>query len=159
MRLTTNLTDAGVNVEGTISTASGLLNLGAYADSQDGRRVKISDYAVIGSIPAEVRGLEFEVLGGAIGPRGNVVFSQGFASRLDETIKNVLSADNGLVSSRIDSLTSKNDEYVQKRETLDVRYEKLLLKYQFQFSALQSLMSSSQQTSDFLTATFSNNNN
>ncbi len=155
--LTADVTAAGVNVEGTIATANGLLNLGAYADSQDGRKIKISDYAVLGSTPAEVRGLEFEILGGATGSRGDIVFSQGFASRLDETIKNVLSEDNGLVSSRIDSLASKNDEYVEKRDELDVRYEKLLLKYQFQFSALQSLMSSSQQTSDFLTATFSNN--
>ncbi|MEA1988952.1 MAG: flagellar filament capping protein FliD, partial [Pseudomonadota bacterium] len=157
--LTTDLMDDGVNVEGTISTSNGLLNLGAYANSEDGRKIKISDYAVLGSEPADVRGLEFEILGGTVGSRGDIVFSQGFASRLDETIKNLLSADSGLVSNRIDSLTSKNEDYEEKRETLDIRYERLLLKYQMQFSSLQSLLSSTQQTSDFLTATFSNNNN
>ncbi|MCF6253361.1 MAG: flagellar filament capping protein FliD [Thiomicrorhabdus sp.] len=157
--LTANVTDAGVNVDGTITTASGSLSLGAYADSADGRKIKISDFAVIGTTDAEVRGLEFEVLGGATGARGNINFSQGFASRLEETIQRLFEDDNGLVKNRIESLTEKSTEYEDKREELDVRYDKLLLKYQIEYGALQALLDSSQQTSDFLTATFSNNNN
>lgn len=157
--LTTNLSDAGQNLDGTITTADGDLSLGAYVDSEDGRRVKISDFAVIGTEPAAVRGLEFEVLGGVIGDRGNINFSQGFASRLDETIQRLFEDENGLVTQRIDSLSSKSDGYEEKRDTLDARYETLLLKYQIQFASLQSLLSSSTATSDFLTATFSNNNN
>lgn len=157
--LTTDLTDAGQNVDGTITTASGSLSLGAYADSSDGRKIKISDFAVIGTSPAEVRGLEFDVLGGAIGSRGDVVFSQGFASRINETIGRLLDSDNGLVSDRMDSLTKRLSEYSDKNDKLDARYEQMLSKYQLQFSSLQSLLSSTQQTSDFLTATFSNNNN
>ena len=154
-----DLSDQGQNVDGTITTAAGTLSLGAYADSEDGRKIKISDYAVIASEPADVRGLEFQILGGTTGSRGDIVFSQGFASRVNETINNLLSDDNGLVSDRIDSLTNKLSDYEEKTTKLDARYETLLLKYQLQFSSLQSLLSSSQQTSDFLTATFSNNNN
>jgi len=157
--LTANLTDAGVNVDGSITTASGSLSLGAYADSADGRKIKISDFAAIGALPAEVRGLEFEILGGITGARGNINFSQGFASRLEETIQRLFEDDNGLVKNRIESLSEKSTDYEDKREKLDLRYDKLLLKYQLEFGALQSLLSSSQQTSEFLTATFSNNNN
>ena len=157
--LTANLTDAGVNVDGSITTASGSLSLGAYADSADGRKIKISDFAAIGALPAEVRGLEFEILGGTTGARGNINFSQGFASRLEETIQRLFEDDNGLVKNRIESLSEKSTDYEDKREKLDLRYDKLLLKYQLEFGALQSLLSSSQQTSEFLTATFSNNNN
>lgn len=157
--LVTDLIDAGQNIDGTITTASGSLSLGAYADSSDGRKVKISDYAVIGTTAAEVRGLEFEILGGAIGSRGDIVFSQGFASRVNDTIGRLLDSENGLVTDRMDSLSKRITEFSDKNDKLDARYEKMLLKYQLQFSSLQSLLSSSQQTSDFLTATFSNNNN
>ncbi len=157
--LTANLTDAGVNVDGTITTASGSLSLGAYADGSDGRKIKISDFAAIGTNPAEVRGLEFEVLGGAVGARGDINFSQGFASRLEDTIQRLFEDDNGLVKNRIESLSEKSTEYEERRDKLDTRYDKLLLKYQLEFGALQSLLSSTEQTSDFLTATFSNNNN
>jgi flagellar hook-associated protein 2 len=157
--LTTNLTDAGLNVDGTITTAAGTLSLGAYADSEDGRQIKISDFAVISGEPATVRGLDFEVLGGADGARGNIEFSQGFASRLDETIKRLFEADHGLVTDRMESLSNRSSEYDDKKASLDLRYDKMLAKYQLQFSALQGLLSSTQQTSDFLTATFSNNNN
>ena len=157
--LTANLTDTGLNVDGTITTASGSLSLGAYVDSADGRKIKISDFAAIGTTPAEVRGLEFEVLGGITGARGNIDFSQGFASRLEETIQRLFEDDNGLVKNRIESLSEKSTDYEEKREKLDLRYDKLLLKYKLDFGALQTLLSSTQQTSDFLTATFSNNNN
>ena len=157
--LTTDLTDAGQNLDGTITTAAGTLSLGAYVDGEDGRKVKVSDFAIIATEPATVRGLEFEVLGGVIGARGDITFSQGFASRLDETIQRLFEDDNGLVTQRIESLNAKTDGYEEKRDTLDARYETLLLKYQIQFASLQSLLSSSTATSDFLTATFSNNNN
>lgn len=157
--LTANLTDQGQNVAGTITTASGDLSLGIYVDSNDGRKVKISDYAIIAGAPAEVRGLQFDILGGATGARGDITFSQGFASRIDQTINRLLDSDNGLISGRVDSLNSKVDDYSEKSDKLDARYEMLLMKYQLQFSSLQSMLASSKQTSDYLTATFSNNNN
>jgi flagellar hook-associated protein 2 len=148
--------DAGQNLDGTITTAAGTLSLGAYVDGEDGRKVNISDFAVIGTEPAAVRGLQFEVLGGTTGARDSIIFSQGYASRLDETIQRLFEDDNGLVTQRIESLNAKTDDYEDKRVTLDARYETLLLKYQMEFASLQSLLSSSTATSDFLTATFSN---
>ena len=152
--LTADLTDTGQNVDGTITTALGTLNIGAYADTNDGRKVTVSDFAVIGGEAAEVRGLSFEVLGGLTGARGSVTFAQGFASRMEETISNLLEDDEGLVLQRMDSLNSKLDDYEEKTEKIDARYETLLLRYQLQFSALQTILSSSEQTRDYLTATF-----
>lgn len=156
--LSADVTDIGQNVDGTITTATGTLNLGAYATSEDGRKVKISDFAVIGGEEAEVRGLEFEVLGGVTGARGDITYAQGFASLIDETIKNLFDEDNGLVAQRIDSLNSKNDRYDEKSASIDARYEKMLYKYQMQFSVLQSIISSSEQTRDYLSATFGSSN-
>jgi len=153
--LTTDLTDIGQNVDGTITTASGSLSIGAYATSEDGRKIKVSDFAVIGGEEAEVRGLEFEVLGGTTGARGDMTYAQGFASVMEETIKNLFDDDNGLIAQRIDSLDAKNERYDEKAKEIDGRYEQMLLKYQMQFSMLQSIISSSEQTRDYLTATFS----
>lgn len=161
--LAVGVSDVGQNVDGTLTTATGALNIGAYADSEDGRKIKISDYAVINGDPAEVRGLEFEVLGGLSAPtgqaRGVISFSQGFASKLEETINNLFKSDTGLVSQRIENLNNSVDDQSEKSKKVDARYEQLLLKYQMQFSALQSIMASSEQTRNYLTSTFSNNNN
>lgn len=156
---TTDLTDVGQNVDGTITTASGSLNLGAYADFEDGRKIKISDFAVIGTEAAEVRGLEFEILGGNLGARGPITYAEGFASQLEATINELFDNDTGLVTQRIDGLNDKMDGYAEKEKSIDARYEKLLLKYQMQFSMLQSLISSSEQTRDMLSATFNPQNN
>ncbi|MEA1988343.1 MAG: flagellar filament capping protein FliD, partial [Pseudomonadota bacterium] len=157
--LSTDLTDAGSSVDGTITTATGVLNLGAYADPEDGRVIKISNYAVIGSEPAEVRGLEFEVIGGLTGSRGNVSLIDGFASRLQGTVDDLLDNEEGVITQRMESLNLKLDDYDERNDDIDLRYDKLLLKYQLQFSLMQSILSSSQQTRDFLTATYSNNSN
>lgn len=149
-----DLLDAGQSVDGTITTASGALNIGAYADSKDGRLVNVSDFAMISGNEAEVRGLSFEVLGGAIGARGDITFAQGFASRIDETINNLFEEDYGLVTSRMESLTSKLDNYEKQTDKLDIRFEKLEMKYRMQFSMLQSIMSSSEATRDQLSAQF-----
>jgi flagellar hook-associated protein 2 len=149
----------GQNVDGKLYTDSGSISIGAYVDGTDGRRVNVSNFAP----QEELRGLQFEVLGGAFddgagGPadRGTITFVQGFASRLEEAITNIFEADNGLVTQRIESLNSKNEDYDAKQEKLDARYETLLLKYQLQFSALQSILSSAEQTRSYLSQTFSN---
>ncbi len=155
---TTDQLDTGLSVDGTITTASGVLNLGAYASSEDGRKINISDYAVINGEDAEVRGLQLEILGGVLGARGNVNFTQGFASKAEESILNLFDEDTGLLVRRMDYLNVRLDEYDEKTTKLDVRYEKLELKYRLQFSMLQSLMSSSEATRNQLSAQFSNNN-
>ncbi|UQB42719.1 flagellar filament capping protein FliD [Thiomicrospira microaerophila] len=153
--LTADLTDAGQNVDGTLTMSNGsTLNIGAYADQQDGRKVKVSSFAFAGSEPAEVRGLEFEVLGGAIGSRGTIDFTQGFASRLFETINNNITKDDGLVSQRLESLDMRNERLEERREKIDARYEKLEMKYRLQFSMLQSILSGMDQTRSFLDATY-----
>ena len=153
--LTADLTDVGQNVDGTLTMSDGTtLNIGAYADQQDGRKVKVSSFAFAGANPAEVRGLEFEVLGGATGARDPIEFTQGFGSRLYETINNNITQEDGLVSQRLESLDLRNERLEERREKIDDRYEKLEIKYRLQFSMLQSILSGMDQTRSFLDATY-----
>lgn len=155
LNLTTGVSN-GQNADGTITMSDGsTINIGAYADTEDGRKIKISDFAVgSGGDPAEVRGLEFEILGGSTPRTSEITFAQGFASRMEEAISNLFEDEDGLISQRLESLNNKNTEYDEKEEKLDTRYDKLLLKYQLQFSALQSILSSAEQTRNMLSATF-----
>lgn len=151
-------TSNGQNVDGTLTMSDGsTLNIGAYANSEDGRKVTISDFAIDSNDgEAAARGLSFEVLGGAIGARDDMVFAQGFASRLEDTITNYFEDEAGLVTQRLESLDKKTTEYEEKQEKIDARYDKYLMKYQLQFSALQSILSNSEQTRSMLSSTFSN---
>ena len=154
-----DLAATGQSVDGTLTTDSGTISIGAYADSTDGRKINISDFAIIGGNDAEVRGLSFEVLGGATGARGDLSFSKGFASRLEETVNTYFNKDTGLIARRSDALDTKIEDYKTRNEALDERFNKLELKYRLQFSALQSIMSNAEATRNQLTAQFSNNNN
>lgn len=148
--------DVGQNVDGTLTMSNGAtVNIGAYADLNDGRKVSISDFAMDSSgVEAEVRGLKFEVQGGAIGPRGTVDFTEGFGSKVFNTVNNVLEADTGLVGQRIASLNDRLGELEEKREKIDIRFEKMEMKYRMQFSMMQSIMSQMQETQSFLTQTY-----
>jgi flagellar hook-associated protein 2 len=150
---TTGLNDTGVNVDGTLSKDGVSINIGAYADLDDGRKINISDFASKDGEYVDMRGMSFTVMGG--GPRTTTIdFAQGFASRLDETVNRLFEADTGLVSRRIDSLNTKMESYKEQSTDLDARYEKLLQKYQMQFSSLQSILSSTEQTRNMLTQRF-----
>lgn len=158
--------DLGQNVDGTITTATGSLNIGAYADTTDGRIINISQFAVINGEDAEVRGLQFQVLGGTydglgdlITDRGDLNFAKGFATRLEEAVNNLFDEDSGVLERRINSLGEKLDEFDEKNEKIDTRYALLEQKYQMQFSMLQSILSQAEATRNQLTAQFSNNNN
>ena len=145
----------GKNTDGFLTMADGSqLNIGAYADIQDGRKIKISDFAFVDNQAAPVRGLEFEILGGTTGSRGTIEYSQGAISRLYENINSMITDKNGLLNQRTESLTNRMTEVEEKKEKLDLRFEKLELKYRMQFSMLQSVMSQMQSTQDFLSATY-----
>lgn len=156
----TQATAQGDNVQGKLVMSDGSqLDIGAYADLNDGRKIKISDFAVVGTEPAEVRGLQFEVLGGAIGSRGTIDFLQGFGSRIYETINNALDKEKGTIGLRETSISDRMDRIEQQREKVDMRYEKLELKYRLQFSIMQSVMASMESTRSFLDATYNQKNN
>lgn len=157
--------DTGLSVDGTITTATGTLNIGAYADAADGRIIRISDFAVIGSDPAEVRGLEFEVLGGTYTgmvldtDRGDLNFANGFGARLEEAVNGLFDEDTGVIERRMNTLDSKLEEYGEKTQDIDARYAVLEQRYQMQFAMLQSILSQAEATRNQLTAQFSSNNN
>ncbi len=127
-------TTAGVDVAGTINgaTASG------------------NGQMLTGAAGNASEGLALLIAGGALGTRGNVTFSQGYAFQLGQYLDNML-GDDGLLKSRTDGLDSSVKRLDQRQAQLEARLTQIEKRYRAQFTALDAMLSSMNNTSTFLT--------
>ena len=133
----------GSDVEGTI---------GGVAATGNGQSLT----AAAGS-PAE--GIQISITGGLVGDRGNVTFSQGFAHQLTNLAAGFTGKDS-LLQTKTDGLSVSIKSIASQRERFETRLESIEKRYRAQFVALDAMMSSMQNTSNYLTqqlATLSSN--
>jgi len=133
----------GKDVEGTI---------GGVAATGNGQSL----LAAPGS-PAE--GIQVSITGGLVGDRGTVTFSQGFAHQLNNLATSMVGKDS-LLQSKTDGLNVSIKSVAAQRERFETRLEGIEKRYRAQFVALDAMMSSMQNTSNYLTqqlATLSSN--
>lgn len=128
------VTSAGIDVAGTINgvaaTGSGQTLTGATGNASEG--------------------LALRILGGAPGARGNVTFSQGYAYQIDHYLGTVL-GDDGSLKSRTNGIDSSIKNLDQRQSQLELRLAQIERRYRAQFTALDSMLSSMNSTSTFLT--------
>ena len=84
----------GADVAGTIG---GIVALG-------------SGQTLSGPIGSPIDGIKLQITGGATGSRGNVTFTQGFASQLEQAVTDMLSS-NGIVAASTDGRQSQRAGY------------------------------------------------
>ena len=119
------------SINGVAATSSGQTLTGATGDASEGLKIKVT--------------------GGAIGARGNITFSRGFASQLDQLAAKFLD-DNGSVSTRTDGINSALKKLDNDKLRIQNRLDMLQKQYEKQFTALDSIMSKMNSTSSYLTA-------
>lgn len=128
------LTTAGLDVGGTINgvsaAGSGQYLLGATADKSEGLKLLIS--------------------GGAIGNRGTVSLSQGYAYRLNSLLSD-MTGSSGPFASATDGINRSIKDIGTKRDVLNRRLTLIEANYRKQFTALDTLVSNMNQTSTYLT--------
>lgn len=124
---------AGTNVAGTIGGQSAT-GSGQDLTTVDGLKVKIS--------------------GGVIGARGNVEFSRGLGYLLDKLADSYVSTT-GSIKGKTDSLDKQIEGINDQRTAFNLRLVAIEKRYRTQFTALDSTLSSLNQTSTFLTQQFS----
>jgi len=95
-------------------------------------------------------GLSIIVNGGALGDRGVLTYSQGYASILNSWTTSVLSSD-GMISSRTKGIDSSIKDIGRQRVEMERRLVAVEQRYRAQFIALDKMMSSMNQTSTYLT--------
>jgi len=124
---------AGVDVAGTIN---------GLAATGNGRQLT--------SAGGDSKGLVLDVVGGLIGSRGTVSYSQGLGFTIDNILNNFLGSG-GLISSREDGLNGALEDIEQQRGILTNRLESLEARLIKQFTALDTLIAQFNSTSNFLT--------
>lgn len=98
--------------------------------------------------PAE--GLALRILGGATGARGSVTFGRGFADQLNTYVSGLLDGD-GLIAARTDGINASIKGLDRRQEALQARLDQIEKRYRAQFTALDTMLSSMNKTSSFLT--------
>ncbi len=130
----------GTDVQGTI---------GGAPATGSGQELK-------GATGTAAEGLRMLITGGAENAsRGTIAFSYGFAHQLSEWINNYLGSD-GLIKARTDGLNASIKGLDQQRDSIGRRLEQVEQRYRAQFTALDVMISSMNQTSSYLAQQLAN---
>lgn len=100
-------------------------------------------------------GLTLVVAGGDIGPRGEVVYTQGFAWKLNQALTSLLGGD-GIVSASTGGISRRIQDLAGQREALQAKLDKVQERYLAQFRALDRMIGSMNVTSSYLTQQLAN---
>jgi len=125
---------SGVDVAGTIN----------------GTAATGSGQTLTGAIGVATEGLALRIAGGALGARGSVTFSQGYAYQISQYLDTVL-GDDGSLKARTNGIDSSIKNLDQRQLQLEARLVQTEKRFRAQFSALDTMLSSMNSTSSFLT--------
>jgi flagellar hook-associated protein 2 len=129
----------GVDVAGTI---------GGYAAAGSGQKLT-------GATGTPVDGLALSIASGALGDRGSVSYSKGFAARLNDAIASITGTD-GLIEASTDGAQSQIKDLDNQEAALQRRLDQIQQAYYAQYSALDTLVASLKSTGDYLTQQLAN---
>ncbi|SFW14609.1 flagellar filament capping protein FliD [Nitrosovibrio sp. Nv17] len=93
--------------------------------------------------------LRLVIQGGPPGARGSVGFSRGYADSLSRLAQDLL-GDKGLIAARVDGLNASTKDIDRRQADFLRRLEATEARYRAQFTALDTMLSSLNQTSQFL---------
>ncbi len=99
---------------------------------------------------SDALGLKIEIVGGTLGSRGRIDFSQGYADRLNKLTDSFIGST-GLIKGNTDSLNSSIKRLTDDADAFKLRLVDIEARYRKQFSALDSLVASMQSTQTYLT--------
>lgn len=123
----------GLDVEGTI----------------DGVAANGAGDLLIAESGTDAEGLALRIAGDSTGSRGDVNFTRGISSQLEQLFVDLLDEEGALVE-RIDSYEDRLEAVEERKADMELRWEKVKDRYTRQFNALDTLMSQMQSTSTYL---------
>lgn len=132
-----NISALGSNSSDTVGTINGVVATGAGTTLKAGA----------GDASA---GLIINIAGGALGDRGTITYSVGFAAQLNNLISDFLDEE-GTLTSKTDGLNGSVSRLDKEKENQEARLVLIEKRYRAQFTALETLISSMNSTSSFLT--------
>jgi flagellar hook-associated protein 2 len=139
-QLGSDVVDAAGTINGVAATGAGMYLYGATGDASEGLKIKIT--------------------GGALGARGTVTYSTGYASQLDSILGQLLDSE-GILETRTGGMNDSITQLDKQSDAITVRLTAIEKRYRDQFTKLNTLLSGLQNTSSYLTqqlAAISKNN-
>jgi flagellar hook-associated protein 2 len=149
---------SNISVQSSVGTPASTL-FGAVTAGTDG----VDVVGTIGGIVAtgsgqmltaasgtDADGLKIEILGGGLGARGKIDFSQGYADRLNKLVDSFI-GDKGLLSANTASINSSIKNIDDQRDAFNLRLAQIEKNYRAQFTALDVAVAGMQSTQSFLT--------
>jgi flagellar hook-associated protein 2 len=124
----------GLDVQGTI---------GGVPASGSGRNLT-------GAVGSPAEGLRLEVVGGALGARGSVAFTNGYAAQLDKAITDIIGTTGSLTAATT-GINASIADIGKRRDALNLRLADIQQRYLDQFNALDVAISKMNSTSSYLT--------
>lgn len=110
-----------------------------------------SGQTLTGGTGTPVEGLQVKVTGGATGARGTVSATQGFAYQLAQLATNFLDPTSGAITAATNGINQSITDVTNQRNDFNDRMAVVQQNYLSQFTALDTLISSMNSTSSFLT--------
>lgn len=130
----TNGVDVAGSIGGAVATGSGKLLTAASGDAL---------------------GLGILINGGILGDRGVMNYSQGYASTLSQWATAILASDS-TIAARTEGIGRTIADIGKRRSELEARLVNIEKRYRAQFTALDSMLSSMNVTSNYLTQQLAN---
>ena len=137
--------------------AVNVTSLSPLAGTINGAAATVVGGSLVGATGDASEGLIVKVNGGAIGARGTVNYSIGYAAQLNSTINTLLDTT-GIIASRTDGINNSITRLDKQADSISIRLTAIEARYRTQFTKLDTLMSSMTATSTFLTQQISQMN-
>lgn len=136
------------------NAATGLFGSATSSDGLDvagtiGGQAAVGSGQTLTASSGDAKGLAVTIAAGAVGTRGSVSFTKGFAVQLDKLVGKLLEND-GMVDNRLDRINASVKEFAKRRESLESRMGQIEARFRTQFTALDKLVASMTATSNFL---------
>jgi flagellar hook-associated protein 2 len=104
---------------------------------------------LVGATGDTTEGLKLLITGGALGSRGTVNYSRGYAYELDKLAGQMLGSS-GPIESRTSGLNKSIKDIGTQRDAMNLHLVSVEKRYRAQFTALDTLVGQMRNTSDFL---------
>lgn len=132
------LNSTGVDVAGTIDTDELGNGVAATGSGQ-----------LLTSNTGKSTGLQIQVEGGALGPRGTINYTQGYAHKLNDFANRAL-GNTGVLTGRLNGLNASVKGLSKERDTINSRLNTIEDRYRRQYSKLDTTLSGMNATSTYL---------
>jgi flagellar hook-associated protein 2 len=110
---------------------------------------------ILSAVNGDQQGLSIVINGGVLGARGTLNYSQGYASTLSKWSTSVLASD-GLLASVTNGINNTIEDIGKRRSDMETRLIGVEARYRAQFTALDAMLTSMNNTSTYLTQQLAN---